>query len=134
VSYRQAILTRDAAEAALRQYIEADITGDLTQAEGRIASAQSERERMIERLAWSSKMAAMGRLSDRAQIADRLSLDQADFELEQARTQFSVLRKYTSQKKIKELRSDVEKTRSAAETRRQQYEAERSGRRRLIGF
>ena len=111
-SYRQSRLTREVAEYAVKEYVEGVYKQDYETSRGEIALAKSDLERAADRVTWSKSMYGKGYVSKATQIADELSLERAKFDLEQAMTQLDVLEKYTKDKQIKSLSSDVEKARA----------------------
>jgi RND family efflux transporter MFP subunit len=111
-SYKQAKLVREVAEYAVREYIEGIFLQDKATYEGQIKLAESDKERAIDRLQWSTDMFKKGYVSKATNIADQLTKQQADFDVEQAQMQLSVLLKYTKEKQVKSLNSDVEKARA----------------------
>ncbi len=111
-SFKQAKLVREVAEYAVKEYVEGIYLQDRATYQGQIKLAQSDKERAIDRLQWSTDMFAKGYVSKATNIADQLTKQQADFDVEQAQMQLSVLEKYTKEKQIKSLNSDVEKARA----------------------
>ncbi len=125
-SYQQAKLVREVAEYAVREYVEGVFKQDEATAKGEIALAKSDLERAIDRLDWSTKMLKKGYVSRRQQVADKLSKDRAVFDLEQAQTQLDVLLKYTKDKQIKSLQSDVEKAKADELSKQSSWELEKT--------
>ncbi|WP_435021571.1 efflux RND transporter periplasmic adaptor subunit [Tundrisphaera sp. TA3] len=111
-SYEQSKLTREVAEVAVVEYIEGLYKQEISTNAGEKSLAESDLERAIDRHKWSSRMLEKGYVSISSNIADKLSVDKAKFELEKAQTAYEVLTKYTKEKTIKELRSEVEKARA----------------------
>ena len=111
-SFKQAKLVREVAEYGVKEYKEGIYKQELATDKGQIALAKSDQERAIDRLKWSTDMKKKGYVSIATNIADTLTKQQADFDLEQAQTQLKVLEKYTKEKQIKSLRSDVEKAKA----------------------
>jgi HlyD family secretion protein len=112
-AYLNAQLTRQVAEIALVEYQEGIYKQDKGTLQGEIALAESDRKRAEDRLEWSRKMHARGFVSQAQFTSDKLSVDRAAFSTEQAKTKLDVLEKYTFNKTIKELQSEVEKARAA---------------------
>ena len=125
-SYKQARLVREVAEYAVKEYVEGIYKQDKATYQGQIALAKADQERAIDRLKWSSDMLIKGYVSKATNIADVLTKQQADFDLEQAQTQLEVLEKYTKEKQIKSLNSDVEKARADELSKQSSLELERS--------
>ena len=76
---------------------------EIQTAQGEIKLAESEQVRAEDRLDWSDQMVKIGYVSAAQNIADQLTLQKAEFSLEQAQTKKEVLEKYTRDKTIKEL-------------------------------
>ena len=111
-SFKQAKLVREVAEYAVKEYEQGTYLQELATDRGQIALAKSDLERAVDRLKWSTEMFTKGYVSKATNIADQLTKQQADFDLEQAQTQLDVLVKYTYEKQVKSLRSDVEKAKA----------------------
>ena len=111
-SFKQAKLVREVAEYAVKEYVLGIYLQDKATYQGQIALAKSDQERAIDRLMWSTKMRAKGYVSIATNIADQLTKQQADFDLEQAMMQLKVLEEYTREKQEKSLNSDVEKAKA----------------------
>ena len=130
-SYKQAKLVREVAEYAVKEYEQGIYLQDKATYQGQIALAKSDKERAIDRLKWSSEMYEKGYVSKATNIADQLTMQQANFDLEQAMTQLSVLEQYTKDKQIKSLRSDVEKAKADEYSKQSSWELERTKERKL---
>jgi multidrug resistance efflux pump len=130
-AYQDAKRAREVAEIALTEYIEGIYKQDLQTVLGEIALAESEKGRAKDRLDWSNRMFQKGHFSEGQYIADKVSLQQKVFALEQARTKKDVLEKYTKTKTAKELKSEVEKARSNELAKHAAWELEDSRRTRL---
>ncbi len=124
-SYKQSLLTREVAEYAVKEYTEGVFKQDKATSEGEIALAKSDLTRASDRADWSTKMEVKGYVSKATSIADKLSFERAKFELEQAQTQLEVLMKYTKDKQIKSLSSDVEKARADELSKQSSWELEK---------
>lgn len=111
-SYKQSLLTREVAEVAVVEYTEGLYKQEMSTIAGETALAKSDLERAEDRLSWSTNMFKKGYVSRSSNIADELSLNKAKFELEKAQTSKDVLTKFTKEKTIKELKSEVEKARA----------------------
>jgi HlyD family secretion protein len=125
-NYENAKLTRQVAEIAVTEYLEGIYKQDLQTVLGEIALAESEKSRAVDRLDWSKRMKDKGYVSEAQFIADRVSLQQKTFALEQAQTKKDVLQKYTKNKTEKELMSEVEKARSDELAKQATWELEKS--------
>lgn len=124
-SYKQSLLTREVAEYAVKEYVEGVYKQDVETSRGEIALAESDLTRSKDRSEWSSNMFKKGYVSKATSIADELSFQRAKFELETAQTQFNVLEKYTYQKQVKSLNSDVEKARADELSKQSSWELEK---------
>jgi HlyD family secretion protein len=125
-SFKQAYLTREVAEYAVKEYIEGVFKQDKATIEGQIALAKSDLERSIDRVVWSDRVKELGYVSIAANIADHLAKDRATFELEQNQTKLDVLLKYTKEKTEKELGSDVQKAKADELSKQSTYELEKT--------
>jgi hypothetical protein len=92
-SYQNARLTREVAEIAVVEYERAIIKQD--------------------RLVWSNRMLRKGYESLGRNISEQLPSRQADFNIEQAQTRLDVLEKFTKDKTIEELQSEVVRAKAA---------------------
>jgi HlyD family secretion protein len=124
-AYQNAKLTRQVAEIAVTEYVEGVFKQELETVKGEIALAESERKRAEDRLEWSNRMYGKGYVSLAQNIADKVGLQQKIFVFEQAQTKLNVLLKYTKEKTIKELESDVEKARSDELAKEQTWDLEK---------
>jgi HlyD family secretion protein len=111
-SYKQAKLIREVAEYALKEYTVGLYMQDKAIYESGIAISKSDQARALDRVKWSNAMRAKGKISVATNIADQLTKQQADFDLEQAQTQLKVLEGYTKDKQAKSLQSDIVKARA----------------------
>ncbi|WP_435010340.1 efflux RND transporter periplasmic adaptor subunit [Tundrisphaera lichenicola] len=125
-SYKQALLTREVAEYAVKEYVEGVFKQDKATIEGQIALAKSDLERAIDRVRWSDRVKDLGYVSIAANIADHLAKDKSSFELEQNQTKLDVLMKYTKDKTIKELTSEVQKAKADELSKQSTYELEKT--------
>ncbi len=111
-AFKNATLTREVAEIAVKEYVEGIYKQDLATVEGEIKLAESELSRALDRVDWAQRMSAKGYISMAQKVSEDLALKKAQFALEQAQSKKKVLVDYTRDKTIKELESDVEKARS----------------------
>jgi HlyD family secretion protein len=126
-SYDQAGLAREVAEIAVMEYEQGIFRQSLETIQGDIAMAQAELKRAEDRHEQSQKRIRKNPLNADGVAganADKFSLDKARFTLEQALVSKDVLLKYTKEKTIKELRSEVEKARSDELARKRALDAE----------
>ena len=124
--HEQATLTREVAEVAVAEYEQGTFRQSLQTIQGDIAMAEADLKRAEDRLEWSRKMREKRFVSDAQFTADRFGHEKARFVLEQARTSKDVLLKYTKEKTLKELRSEVEKARSDELAKKRTLDLERA--------
>jgi hypothetical protein len=127
-AYRQARADRQVAEAALVEYRYGIYKQELETVKGEILLAEAERKRAEDRVVWSDRMFAKGSLSKAQNVADKMSLQQKIFVYEQAQTKLAVLKKYTKDKTIKGLQSEIDKARATEMARKAAYERLKSPR------
>jgi HlyD family secretion protein len=125
-AYQNAKLTREVAEIAVTEYTEGIHKQDMETVLGELKLAAADLTRVIDRVDWASRMYAKGYASKAQVSAEDIALQKAVFAVEQAVTKRSVLEKYTKEKMIKELRSEVEKARADELARKATWELERA--------
>src|SRR3954469_3775273 len=76
-AYKQAVLTREVAEFAVKEYVGGVFKQEKATIEGQIALARSDLERAIDRVEWSDKHKKLGHVSTAQNIADHLSRDRS---------------------------------------------------------
>ena len=108
-NFLNAKLTREVAEIAVKEYKEGVFVQDKATAEGEIKLAESDLTRSEDRLEWARRMFEKGYVSKAQLITEELNFKKAQFALEQAQSKLEVLLKYTREKTIKELESEVKK-------------------------
>jgi RNA polymerase sigma factor (sigma-70 family) len=142
-NFQNAMLTREVAEIAIREYQEGIYAQDRATIQGEIKLAESTRKKAQARLERTKR--ARQQLTERMNnqhltgsdiiadldMDDRLdSAEQAvtvgTFSLERAQTKLEVLENYTKPKTIKELRSEVEKARSTELAKQVTWEYEKA--------
>jgi RND family efflux transporter MFP subunit len=124
-AFENAKLTREVAEISVVEYVEGIYKQEFETVQGEIALADAERKRAEDRIVWSDRMYEKGYVSKAQNIADKVSLQQKVFAFEQAQTKKAVLEKYTRDKTIKELQSEVEKAKSDELAKQQTWELEK---------
>jgi hypothetical protein len=110
--YKNAQLTREGAEIALREYKEGVFNQELQTIEGEIALARSDHQRAEDRLLWAKKMFEKGFVSKGTLVADEFNLKKSIFTEEQAQTRKQVLQQYMKTKTVKQLEGEVEKAKA----------------------
>ena len=117
--------TRDLAEIAVAEYEQVTYPKDLETVQGEIKLAEADLKRAEERLEAAKRMWEKGSISKAQKVSEELNLQKARFTLEQAAAKHHVLTKYTKDKTIKELRSEVEKARSDELAKQATWELEK---------
>jgi len=84
-----------------------DILQMLSDIEGRIELARSDREMALDRAAWSQRMVKKGYLSRSQMESDKSKLDSVVFTLKKTQVEYDLYRKYTIEQKVTELWSKV---------------------------
>ena len=130
-SYDNAKLTREVAEIAVVEYVEGIFKQDYATAEGEIKLNESDLSRSEDRLDWARRMYDKGYVSMATKVSEELTLKKARFALEQSQSKKDVLVKYTKNKTIKELESEVEKARSDELAKKATYALEDSKEKKL---
>jgi HlyD family secretion protein len=123
-NYENAKLTREVAEIAVVEYVEGIFKQDEQTVDGEIKLAEADLSRSEDRLAWAERMYSKGYVSKAALTSEQQTLKKARFALEQAQSKRKVLLEYTKSKTIKELKSEVEKTRSDELAKKATWELE----------
>ncbi len=124
-SFQQAKLTREVAEIAVEEYVKGIYAQDKATINGEIKLAESDLARAADRVEWANRMFDKGYVSRAQKVSEELNLQKAQFALEQANSKLDVLEKFTKEKTIKELRSDVEKALSDEKAKEQTYMLEK---------
>ncbi len=125
-AYQNAQLTREVNEIAVKEYEEGIYLQNLATAEGEVRLAESDIKRSMEEVVDSAallekiKKISSGSINDtwivvqfeaRVKVA-QLSRRKAELDLEMAKSKLNVPREYEKPKRLKELKSEVEKARS----------------------
>jgi hypothetical protein len=124
--YQSARLTREIAEIALLEFVEATFPADLATADGEIKLAESDLERAGDRSEWARRMFDKRLLKSAQKISEQLNIKKAEFSLEQARNKKEILISYTKPKRIKELKSEVEKARAVELAKKPLWDQEKA--------
>ncbi len=124
-NFLNAKLTREVAEIAVREYVEGVYVQDLATVEGEIKLAESDLMRAEDRLEWARRMFDKGYVSMATKVSEELNFKKAQFTLEQAQSKKNVLVKYTREKTIKELDSEVKKAHSDELAKQATWELEK---------
>ena len=108
---RQAELSFDVAELAVREFREGLYHQQMQSMEGSITLAQSDLERAIDRLRWTEKMLGKGYAAIATRANAQRTLSQCRFDLMTSRFDLTNFLEFGSQKTTMELASEVEKRR-----------------------
>jgi hypothetical protein len=127
-AYREARAARRVAEAAVVEYRDGIYKQERETTVGEVARALAMRKSAEDRIVWSDRMFQKNALSKAQNIADKIALQQRVFAYEQAVTKLDVLEKYTRDKTIKELQSEVKKATSNELAKQAVYERLRTPR------
>jgi HlyD family secretion protein len=130
-SYEQAKLTREVSELAVVEYVEGLYKNELTEIELQIKTAEAELAIAEDDLEAARDAFNKTEKPGRKRFIAELQLKKARFALELAQSRKRVLVDYTSPKRIKELKSAVEKERADELAKKVVWELEESRARRL---
>jgi multidrug resistance efflux pump len=108
-AYRGAKLDREVAEVALTAYVEGEYKLESETVKAEIARATSELKKAEDRLERSNRMYTKGQVSKDQNTADKIGVEKKKFALDKAQTKLNVLERYTRERTIKKLQSEVEK-------------------------
>jgi len=97
------------------QYVEGEYPKEEKELQSRIKLAEEELERATEKLEWSQRLFEEKYISQTELEADRLTLHRAKLDLELSKTSLSLLKDYTSKRRLAQLNSDVEQAEMALE-------------------
>lgn len=114
-AYEQARLTREVAEVAVNEYEQGTFKQSLETVQGDVAMARAELKRAEDNYERAQKMIRNNPLNADGVAganANKFTVDKARFSLETAETNKDVLVKYTKEKRLRELRAEVEKART----------------------
>ncbi len=124
--FEMARLTREVAEIVVEEYAQVLHPRDVAAAEGDIKLAESDLKRSEDRVEWARRMREKGYVSEGQKVSEELSHAKAKFTLEQSQSKRNVLVGYTREKRLKELRSEVEKARAEEFSKQAAWELERA--------
>ncbi len=95
------------------KYIEGEYPQELQRAEADINLANEELQRANDKLSWSRRLADEGYLTRMELQADELAARRSAIDLELAEGKLELLRKYTHEQRLEELKSEVDQKRMA---------------------
>lgn len=104
----QASRTREIAEVAYQEYVEGTFPSEVESQKGAIKLAEAQLVRADEALAGARKLLDRGFISSSQLQSTELDRQRARFALTEAKTRLMVLEKYTREKQLRELRSQLE--------------------------
>ncbi len=111
---------------AFEEYLEGTFVQEKKTAEGEIFVAEENFSRAQEYLKYSEKLAAKGHITEQQLEADRFAVEKAAKEMEVAKTKLDVLERFTKQKMIKQLESDIATTKAKWEAEKNSFDLEQS--------
>ena len=111
----EAQLAYDFAQQDLKKYNEGEYPNKYKEAESKITLAEEELARAKEELEWSKKLFEESYISQTELQADELSLKQKELDVELAKNDLELLTKYTHQRDLAQLESDVKQAKMALE-------------------
>ncbi|MHC4572696.1 MAG: efflux RND transporter periplasmic adaptor subunit [Planctomycetota bacterium] len=117
-------LTLKFAEQDLQKYLEGEYPNQLREAQSQITLAEEELKRAEEKLKWSRKLFEEKYISQTELQADELAAKKATFDLELAKNNLDLLEKYTNQRDLDQLESDVRQAQMALERTRRKAKAD----------
>jgi HlyD family secretion protein len=109
----KADLTQKFAEQDLKKYLEGDYPRELQKAEADINIAKEELQRATDKLDWSKRLADEGYITRTELKADELAAKRAQINLDLADSALDLLKQYTHQRSLDQLKSDVEQAKEA---------------------
>jgi len=108
-------LTFDFAKQDLQQYIEGQYPNELKAAEAKITLAREELSRAEETLEWSRKLNEKNYIANSVLQADELAVKRRSLDLQLAENDRNLLEKFTYQRNLAQLNSDVKQAEMALE-------------------
>ncbi len=108
-AHRQAELTLETAQVALREYREGIVVRQRKEFESRIAMLDSDFERQRQYVAWADRMLEKGYFSRAPVLSARQELDRIGHDRSVAGQESRVFRLFTAPKELRQLESEVEK-------------------------
>jgi HlyD family secretion protein len=130
-AYQNAKLPREVAEIGVTEYLEGVYKQEKEMLLGKIAISESELKQAEGRLARSKSMVEQKKLPRDRMVTDELAVQRIRLALEQALRKRDTLEKYTKEKMVKKLQSEVEKARSEELARQSAYLLAQSARERV---
>jgi len=112
------------AKQDLTKYVEGDYPRELKRAEADVSIADEERIRATEQLEWSERLARDKYISRTELQADRIAANRAEINLDLAKSALDLLKRYTHQRNLDQLKSDVEQAREALERTKRKASAD----------
>jgi len=103
-----------------------DILKNLSDIQGQIELARSDKELALDRASWSQRMLKKGYLSRSQAESDKSKLDSMVFALKKAQVDYDLFRKYTIEKSVTELWSKVKEAERALERVKTQADSKKN--------
>jgi hypothetical protein len=123
VDLDQARKTAEVAQIAVKEYENGIYPQEEQTAEGNVKLAESALVKAKDSLEYSNKMVAEGFHSKAKNFEYKLAMEKAEFALKEAQTKLSVLKIYTKQKQLAELREAVNKANVEVSIKEKLWEA-----------
>jgi multidrug efflux pump subunit AcrA (membrane-fusion protein) len=101
------------AELRFEKYLEGDYPQLLKDVQGRIKTAESDRDQQLERSAWAERQQKKGYYTPNQAQAEALRLQALDIKLKQIQEEMRVLTEYTKKQEETRLRSELDEARRA---------------------
>ena len=120
----EAELARKFAKLDLKKYIEGEYPQQVQQAEADITLAEEDFERLKDTLVWSKRLAKEGYITQTEVKADELKLNSSKIKWDLAKSTLDLLQKFTHERDLEQLRSDVEQAGKALERTRRRASAD----------
>ena len=101
------------AQMDVRKYLEGDYPQELRQADADITIAKEELQRANDQLGWSKTLAEEKFITRTELEADKLAVTRRELDLKLAEAKLALLKEYTYNRRVEELKSNVEQTKAA---------------------
>ncbi len=121
----EAKATLDSAKLSLSEYAEGTFKEQLAQQQSEVFVAQENKRRAEEYIDYSKRLAERGYIPEAQLEADMFALEKAKKELGVAETKLTVLSKFTREKMMTELRSDIETAEAKLQSREKTWELDK---------
>jgi HlyD family secretion protein len=119
-------LAVELAQIDLEKYVQGDYKLATTKAEGEIFLAEEELARAENKYEWTQKLAAKGYINRNELLADKLAVDKAKVQHDQAKGSLDLLKKYTHQKDLRTYETNSQQAKDALDRARRKASAQMS--------